>query len=205
MGRLFKKILIVLFVVQFLFLNAAAFYFGGIRKYGTPGQFRAKQEALAKVERDSLRLKEMKQLAPENAGDSLMYDLGRHIKLFEKTDEYDRKIKQLQSSLDSLKKEKESLDRIGQTLTRKENLLKVVQEQAKNENLGNLAKMFDAMRVQQAVPVIVEISDTLAVSILTRMQTRNSAKLLGAIAQADTAKAVRLSRLIARMGTLEKK
>jgi hypothetical protein len=55
------------------------------------------------------------------------------------------------------------------------------------------------------VPVIIEINDTLAVGILTRMQNRNSSKLLGAIAQADTAKAVRLSRLIARIGTLEEK
>ena len=134
-----------------------------------------------------------------------MYDLGRHIRIFEKTEEYDQRIKKLQATLDSLKKEKEALDKIEETITRKENLLKVVQEQAKNQNIANLAKMFDAMRVQQAVPVIVEVSDTLAVSILTRMQSRNSAKLLGAIAQADTAKAVRLSRLLARIGTLEGK
>ena len=205
MGRFGKKLLVILFVVQLLVLNAVVLYFGGIRKYGAPGMFRAKQETIVKAARDSLRRTEMERLAPENAGDSLMYDLGRHIKLFEKSEEYERKIKALQISLDSLKKEKESIDKIEQTVSRKENLLKMVQEQAKNQNLDNLAKMFDAMKVQQAVPVIIEISDTLAVNILTRMQNRNSAKLLGAIAQADTTKAVRLSKLIARMGTLEGK
>lgn len=205
MGMFGKKILILLFAAQFLILNAAVFYFGGIRKYGSPGQFRAKSETLVKAVSDSIRAIESEQLALENAGDSLMYDLGRHIRLFEKTEEYDKRIRELQVSLDSLKKEKDKLDKIEQTVASKENLLKVVQEQARSQNLSNLGKMFDAMRVQQAVPVIIEINDTLAVGILTSMQNRNSAKLLGAIAQVDTAKAVRLSKLIARMGTLEGK
>ena len=205
MGNLLKNIFIFLFVVQFIILNAVTFYYGGIKKYGTPRQFRARLEALANAERDSLRRIEMEQLSPENAGDSLMYDLGRHIKLFEKSAEYEQRIKMLQVALDSLTKEKAALEKIELTVAQKENLIKVIQEQAKNQNLANLAKMFDAMKVQQAVPVIVEISDTLAVSILTRMQNRNSAKLLGAIAQSDTVKAVRLSKLLARMGTIEGK
>jgi flagellar motility protein MotE (MotC chaperone) len=200
-----KKILIFLLVAQSLILVGVVFYYTGVKKYGTPGQFQAKQAALVKAAADSLRAVEMERLAPENAGDTLMYDLGRHIKLFEKTDEYERRIKELQVSLDSLKKEKDAVERIEKTITSKENLLKVVQDQAKTQNLGNLAKMFDAMKVQQALPVIIEINDTLAVGILTRMQNRNSSKLLGAIAQVDTAKAVRLSRLIARIGTLEEK
>jgi flagellar motility protein MotE (MotC chaperone) len=200
--RFGKKMLIVIFVAQLLLLNLILFYFGGIRKYGTPWQFHAKQAAVVKAVTDSLLRIEAEQIPPGNAGDSLMYGLGRHIRLFGKPGEYERRIKNLQTVLDSLKKEKEALDKIELTISRKDSLLRMVQEQSSNQNLGNLAKMFDAMKVQQAVPVIIDLNDTLAVNILTRMQNRNSAKLLGAIAQADTNKAVRLSKLLARMGTV---
>ncbi len=200
-----KNIVMILFIVQLIALNAALFYVGGIKRYGTPAQFKAKQELAAKAVRDSIKLAEMEEISPENAADSVMYDIGRHIRLFEKTEAYEARIQQLQASLDSLKREKESLDKLEASVTQKENLLKMVQDQARTQNMASLAKMFDAMKVQQAVPVITEVSDTLAVSILTRMQNRNSAKLLGAIAAVDTAKAVKLSRMIARMGTLEAK
>ncbi len=193
----------IFIVVQLIVLNGILFYFGGIKKHGTPGQFKTRQVLAAKAVSDSIRLAEMEEISPENAADSIMYDLGRHIRLFEKTEAYEQRIQQLQASLDSLKREKDALDKIEASVTQKENLLKMVQEQARAQNMENLAKMFDAMKVQQAVPVIIEVSDSLAVNILTRMQNRNSAKLLGAIAQVDTTKAVKLSRMIAGMGTLE--
>jgi flagellar motility protein MotE (MotC chaperone) len=205
MGNLSKKLLIIVAVAQFLVLMAVAFYFGGIRHYGTPGQYRSKQTSLKKASVDSLKAAENTRISPENAGDSLMYDIGRHIKLFESTGDYDQRIKQLQASLDSLKREKENLDKTAATVSSKESLLKVIQDQAKSKNIVSLSKMFESMNTQQAVPVMIDINDTLAVQILTNMQSRNSAKLLGAIAQVDTAKAVRLSRLIARMGVLEGK
>ncbi len=200
MGR---NILMVFIVVQLIVLNAALFYFGGIKKFGTPGQFKTKQALAAKAVSDSIRMAEMEDISPDNAADSTMYDIGRHVRLFEKTEAYEQRIQQLQASLDSLKREKAELEKIEASITQKDSLLKMVQNQARTQNMDNLAKMFDAMKVQQAVPVIIEVNDTLAVNILTRMQNRNSAKLLGAIAQVDTTKAVKLSRMIARMGTLE--
>ncbi|MHB9030422.1 MAG: MotE family protein [Candidatus Latescibacterota bacterium] len=176
-----------------------------MKRYGAPSEFYARQEATAKALRDSVRLVELETLAPENAGDSTMYDLGNHIRLFEQTEQHEQQIRYLQAMIDSLQREKTELEQLRDTVSRGQELLKTVQGQAANRNLAGLAKMFEAMKPQEAIPVMRELNDSLAVNILTRMQSRNSAKLLGAMAQADTAKAVRLSRLLARMGPLEEK
>jgi flagellar motility protein MotE (MotC chaperone) len=202
MGRAFFT---VFFVIQLIALNLMVFYFGGMRRYGTPSEFRARQEEKAKASRDSVRLAELEILAPENAGDSTMYDLGNHIRLFEQTKQHEQQIRYLQAMIDSLEREKTELEKLRETVSRERELLKTVQSQAATENLAGLAKMFEAMKPQEAIPVMRELDDSLAVNILTRMQSRNSAKLLGAMATADTVKAVRLSKLLARMSPLEEK
>lgn len=200
-----KKLMIIAFIVQLIVVTAVVLYFGGIRKYGTPAQYKAKMAEKIKTQTDSLRLAEMELVPSGNIADSTMYDLGNHIKLFEKTERYENEIRALQTALDSLKREKAALEKMEVIISQKENLLKTVQEQSKNSNMIGLAKMFDAMKPQQAIPVIREINDTLAVNILSRMQSRNSAKLLGALAEVDTTKAVRLSKLLARTGILDGK
>jgi flagellar motility protein MotE (MotC chaperone) len=200
MGRAFFA---VFFIIQLIALNLLVFYFGGMRRYGTPSEFRARQEVRAKAFRDSVRLAELEIIAPENAGDSTMYDLGNHIRLFEQTKHYEQQIKYLQAMIDSLGREKAELEKLHETVTRGQELLKTAQGEAANRNIAGLAKMFEAMKTQEAIPVMREMNDTLAVNILSRMQSRNSAKLLGAIAQVDTVKAVRLSKLLARTSPME--
>lgn len=199
MGRAFFAIV---FVIQLVVLNVLVFYFGGVKRFGTPNDFYTEQRELVQGRSDSLRQSELEVVAPENAGDSTLYDLGNHSRLFEQTESNEKRIQYLQAMIDSLEREKASLENIRTAITRKEEILKSVQQQARSENLGGLARMFEAMRPQEAIPVMLEINDSLAVNILSRMQSRNSAKLLGALAKADTSKAVRLSRLLATMGTL---
>lgn len=196
------KFLTILFIIQLIALNALVFYFGGIQRYGTPAEFRAKQALAAKARQDSIRLAEMETVAPGNAGDSTLYALGNHIRLFERTAQYENEIQSLQAALDSLQREKAMLEKLEKTLSQQENLMKTIQEQAKSQDMIEMARMFEAMKPQQAIPVVKQINDTLVVGILSRMQSRNSAKLLGALAQVDTMKAVRVSKLLSRKGTL---
>jgi flagellar motility protein MotE (MotC chaperone) len=197
-----RKFLTILFIVQLLALNALVFYYGGVRKYGTPAEFQAKRALLAKARQDSIRLAEMETVAPGNAGDSTLYELGNHTRLFERTAQYENEIRTLQAALDSLKREKAVMEKLQATLSQKENQMKSLEEQAQSKDMIEMAKMFEAMKPQQAIPVMKQINDTLVVGILSRMQSRNSAKLLGALAQSDTLKAVRVSKLLARKGTL---
>ncbi len=197
-----KILFAIIFAVQLIVLNVLVFYFGGVKQFGTPGEFYAQKRQSLQAQSDSVSQAHLESVAPENAGDSTLYDLGNHLRLFERTEENEKRIRYLQAMIDSLEREKSELEAIRATITRKEELLKSVQQQARSENLGGLARMFEAMKIQEAVPVMLEINDSLAVNILSRMQNRNSAKLLGAVAQADTGKAVRLSRLLATMGTL---
>lgn len=200
-----RNIYIALLIIQLIALNALVFYYGGIRKYGTPAEFRAKQALLAKARQDSIKLTEMEIVPTGNAGDSTMYDLGNHTRLFERTNHYENEIKTLQAALDSLQREKAVLEKLQAAVSQKENLMKSAQEQSKSKDMIELAKMFEAMKPQQAIPVVKQISDTLVVEILSKMQSRNSAKLLGALAQSDTMKAVRVSKLMAHKGMLNTK
>ena len=194
--------LTILFILQLIAMNGLVFYYGGIKKFGTPAEFRAKQALLVKARQDSIRLAEMETVAPGNAGDSTLYDLGNHTRLFERTAQYENEIKTLMAALDSLQREKAVLGKLQATLSQKENQMKTIEEQAQSKDMIELAKMFEAMKPLQAIPVVKQINDTLVVGILSRMQSRYSAKLLGALAQADTMKAVRVSKLLARKGTL---
>ena len=183
-------------------MNVLAFYYGGIKKFGTPGEFKAKQALIAKAREDSIRLAEMEMVEPGNAGDSTLYDLGNHNQLFEITEQYEDEIKALQASVDSLQREKAVLEKLQTALSLKENQMKAFQDSASSKDLADMAKIFEVMKPQQAIPVIKQINDTLAVRIISRMQNANSAKLLGALAQADTNKAVRVSKLLSHKGTL---
>lgn len=192
-----RKLLIALFIIQLIAVNGIAFYFGGIRRYGSPAQFAARRAEVAKVRADSIRSTKATVVPPENAGDSVMYDMGNHAHLFQRTQNYEAQIRSARSLADSIKRERAIVEEKEISVARREELVRAVEEQAKNKNMAGLAKMFEAMKTTEAVTVMTEINDSLAVGILSRMQSRNSAKLLGAVALADTAKAVRLSKLLA--------
>ena len=144
-------------------------------------------------------------MEPGNAGDSTLYDLGNHTRLFERTAQYENEIKDLQAAVDSLQREKMVLEKLQAALSQKENQMKTLQEQAQSKDMIEMALIFEAMKPQEAIPIIKQINDTLVVGILSQMKSRNSAKLLGALAQADTLKATRVSNLLSHKGTLEGK
>jgi len=204
-GIVGKKTFLLFFLIQLIVFISVVFYFGGIKRYGSLSDFQSRREGAANALRDSLRSAELETPAPENTGDSTMHDLGNHMRLFEKTEENELRIQRLQAMIDSLQKEKEELSLLRDSVVRQSELIHTIQEKVKNDNLAELARMFEAMKPQEAIPIMLELNDSLTVNILTRMQSRSSAKLLGALALTDTTKAVRISRLFAKMGVPEVK
>jgi flagellar motility protein MotE (MotC chaperone) len=197
-----SKLLIAIFIVQLIAFSLFIIYFFGIIKYGSPMKYRNKQVMEAKARADSIRFQEKTMLLPENAGDSTMYDISNHTQLFERIDSYESRVKAVQTALDSLKRVKAALEAKEILFKEQENLIKITQQQALDKNISNQAKIFDNMKIQQSVLLMKGMSDTLAVTILTLMDKRNSARLLGALAEADTVKAIRINKLLSLMGTM---
>ena len=197
MGKLF----IMIFLVQLLAFCFILFYIKGCNKYGSPMEYRKKQATVEKARADSIIFQEKSLLPQENAGDSTLYGISNHTQLFERINVYDNRIKAVQTTLDSLKRVKAALEAKETQLTERENLIKITQQQALDKNIANQAKIFDNMKPLQSVLLMKGMSDTLAVTILTLMEKRNSARLLGALAEADTVKAIRINKLLSLMGT----
>jgi hypothetical protein len=196
------KLIIIIFLVQLLSLCALIFYIVGVKKYGSPMEYNNKQASIVKAKADSILFSEKSLLSQENAGDSTLYGISNHTQLFERINLYENRIKAVQSTLDSLKRVKAALEAKEIQLTERENLIKITQQQALDKNIANQAKIFDNMKIQQSVLLMKGMSDTLAVTILTLMDKRNSAKLLGALAETDSVKAFRIIKLLSRMGTV---
>jgi len=200
MKKILKVIIIALAVIPMFIIIGLTFYFGGIKKLGTPAEFKANQLALYQAHLDSVRRVESAKLLPENVADSTMFGVGRHTKIFEDTRQYERQLKEAQTTLDSLEREKKTLDEQEKSIEAQRNVLTNISRLTEDANIRRLAQLYDGMKAPQALPLLIKMDDTLAVSILSLMQQRNASRLLGALAAEDVEKAARLNKLLAEMG-----
>ena len=190
-----KKILFALSVLSFVLIAVITFYFAGLKKYGTPSEYRARQEIIMKAREDSLRALEV--LAPpENVADSTLFGMSVHAKILEETRRKEEELINLQATIDSLRKVKETLEEKEKDIEAKQEDLQIGIELLQDENAAKMAKLYDNMKTQSALQLFIEMDDTLAVKILSRMQERNAAKLLGAIGEKDVEKASRLNKIL---------
>ncbi len=190
-----KKFLFALSVLSFVLIAVITFYFAGLKKYGTPSEYREKQASIMKAREDSLRALEV--LAPpENVADSTLFGMSVHAKILEETRRKEEELKNLQTAIDSLRKVKITLEEKEKNIEAKQEDLQIGIKLFQDENAAKMAKLYDSMKTQSAVQLFINMDDTLAVKILSRMQDRNAAKLLGAIGEKDVEKAARLNKIL---------
>lgn len=192
------KLIVIISPVVMIIVVASVFYFGGIKQHGTPTEFREKQIQKMEAVRDSLRYLERMTVMPENKADSTLYGVGRHDMVFESTRQYESQLRSIQSSLDSLEREKLQLSNREENVSAKLARLQAEMETSRDIKIANLASIYDNMKAPQAVPLIIAMEDTLAVKILSLMNQRNASRILGSLAEADINKAARLNRLLSQ-------
>lgn len=200
MNKIMKVIVIALAVVPMFIVIGLTFYFGGIKKLGRPSEFKEKQLVLIQAHLDSIKRVESAILLPENVADSTMFGVGRHTKIFEDTRQYERQLKEAQATLDSLEREKRTLDEQEKSIEAQREALTNISRLTEDKNIRRLAQLYDGMKAPQALPLMIKMDDTLAVSILSLMQQRTASKLLGALTAENVEKAARLNKLLAEMG-----
>ena len=197
-----KKLLIPLLVIlPLLAITVLTVYLDAYKKYGSPAAYRAEQEQLLQAHMDSVRMAQ-NILTPEILGDSVMVNLGDQGSIFEENRGNMDQIGKLQATLDSLRSERTTIEEKEATVAVREETLKLEQDAATEANIAALAGIYDNMKADQAVPLIIEMNDTLAVRIISKMEERNASKLLASIAEADINKASRLNSLLAKMGIM---
>ena len=196
-----KKIFFI-FVVLFpvMGISALTVYFEGVKKYGTPSEFRKKQEELIRAQIDSLRLAEGV-LSTENIGDSTMVGMIDHKSILEDTRKQENTLNNVQSKLDSIKREKMLLEELEKSLISKEAIIDNEMDSALAENFKNLGKLYDDMKPEKSVLLLIATDDTTAVRVIMNMQPNKASKLMSALAEKDIEKATRINKLLALIGT----
>ena len=201
MNSTLKKLMIVLCVLlPTIIIAALIFYMQGIKRYGTPSEFRQSQEERQRAVQDSIS-KQNRGVPPENLGDSIMVGLEKHTDIFTETQKFEDQISTVKSTLDSIQLEKDTLETLLKEVIEQQNVLKNLRQRELDEKITNLAKIYDNMNFQRSVQLIIAMDDTLAMLLLSRMQQRNAAKLLGALAEVDVEKATRINKLLSLMDT----
>ena len=195
MSKNLKRIIIAVLVLNFLVMSFITFYFVGIKKYGTPSEYRERQIELMSARRDSLLA--LKGLEPqENVADSTLFGMSMYSNIIKRTRQKEVELKAIQASIDSLKKLLAALEDKEKTLDTKQEQIIAGREMLQDETAAKLAKLYDNMKTQMALPIFQEMNDTLAVKILSRMPERSASRLLGALAEKDVNKATRLNKLL---------
>ena len=197
------KILIALAVIVLLLAaTLGSVYFFGMKKYGTPSEYRAREEERIAALMDSLS--EVRGIgSPVNLGDSTMVGLPGHTAVFERESELGRQLSAIQAALDSLKREKDDVLRMSRDLELERKLFNDFVENARRENIINLANLYDSMKPQQSVPLFTAMNDTLAVMIISNMEDRSAGRVLAGVAADDIGKAERLNTLLSEMGVTQ--
>jgi len=188
-------ILCAVIVVNVIVMTALTFYVAGIKKYGTPQEYRALQEELFKAREDSLSALEGMQPSG-NIADSTFFGMSMYSDIIRRTQQKEQELKAIQASIDSL-------NALIAELEQKEKILDVKTQQLESGRIilqdvssEKLAKMYDNMKTQLAVPIFQTMNDTLAVKIISKMQQRSASRLLGALAETDVDKAARINKLL---------
>lgn len=197
-----KRLLIYVLAFQPLLIIALlSYYVYGFKQLGDPLAYRQQKQAAIQALQDSL-LAQQTVISPENVGDSTLVGLEMHSNLFEETNRSGEKLNEVVTVIDSLQREKAELEALSSTVKQQQDTLEDLKRRALDEKIVALSKIYDNMRPQQSTPLFIEMSDTLAVMILSNMQGRNASKVLGTIAETDIDKATRITRLLALMGVV---
>jgi len=109
-------------------------------------------------------------------------------RLLEEKEEAQQELADVQQSLTSKAQTADSLQRELATLLQ-------TQGDFDTKRIGRLAKIFEAMKADEAAPVIAQLSDDVTVSILLKMKERPAAKILSVL---PVARAATISRLISQ-------
>ncbi|MCE5249602.1 hypothetical protein LLG96_05210 [bacterium] len=203
MNKTMQVFTFLLAVIMLLAVIGICFYYGGIRKYGTPAEFKRKQLEIAKAHLDSIKAVESLRLLPENVADSTLFGIGRHTELFEDVLKSENRLEMIQALLDSVEKEKQVLADKEKAIDSKISLLTTSSTTSREANIRKLAQIYNAMKPPDAVPLISAMNDTTAVSILTLMSERNASRVLGALAEKDIEKATKINRLLADLESIK--
>ena len=195
MSKNLKLIIIGAIILSFVVMTLLIFYFAGIKKYGTPSEYRERQIEMINAIRDSLLA--LEGLEPkENVADSTFFGMSMYSNIITKTKKKEQELKAIQVSIDSLKELLAALEQKEMTIDVKTEQLVAGREMLQDETVVKLAKLYDSMKTQMALPIFQEMNDTLAVRILMKMQDRNASRLLGELADKDVNKATRLNKLL---------
>ena len=190
-----QKVMIFLLTLPFFLIVLLTFYFSGLRKYGTPSEYRTRQIEIREAREDSIRALQAME-SPENVADSTLFGMSMYSNIIEKTRGKEEELKAIQTTIDSLRLLMATLEVKEKSIEEKQVELQTGRELLQDENAAKMAKLYDNMKTQMATPVFIEMNDTLAVKIISRMQERTAARLLGAIAEQDVNKATRLNKLL---------
>ncbi len=190
-----KKLKYMLYILPFVIVLLATIYIYGIKEHGTPAEFREEQETRLQAISDSLAALETFEPS-QNVADSTLFGMSVYQKIIEDARSQEGRLRTLQTTIDSLQNILNQIERREKTIEEKQIELEERRLMMQDENAAKLALMYDEMKVSQAVPLFLEMSDTLAVKIIVNMQDRNSARLLGAIAEKDVNKAARINNLL---------
>lgn|GEM_PF-6409360 len=190
-----KKLKFILFTLPFIAMLLITVYIYGIKEHGTPSDFRMQQEARMVAIADSLAALET--IEPtENIADSTLFGMSVYQKIIEDARGQEGRLRALQATIDSLENILSVIEQKEKTIEEKQLELEENRRIMQDENAAKLAIMYDNMKTAMAVPIFLEMSDTLAVKVILNMQERNSARLLGSIAEKDVNKAARINKLI---------
>jgi flagellar motility protein MotE (MotC chaperone) len=193
-----KKTLLIGFgVLQFILIAVLTVYFLGMKKYGSPAEYKAKQQTQIKAVKDSSAATEITE-SQANKADSTLIGMSIQSHLVENNQAKEKEIKALEAMIDSLNRLKASLTGKEKALESKQQELDTGRAILQDQTTVKLAKIYDNMKAPMAVPLFVDMNDTLAVKILNKMSPRTSSRLLGLIAEKDVNKASRLNKLLAR-------
>jgi len=190
-----KKIMVFLLTLPFFLIVLLTFYFSGFKKYGTPSEYQAGLIERREAREDSLRALQTME-PPENVADSTLFGMSMYSNVLGRTKEKEEELKAIQTTIDSLKLLMATLEEKERSIEEKQRELQTGRELLQDENAGKMAKLYDSMKTQMATPLFIGMNDTLAVKIISRMQERTAARLLGAIAEQDVNKATRLNKLL---------
>lgn len=197
-----KKIFFIFFVLfPLMGIAALTVYFEGFKKYGTPSEFRKKQEELIRAQIDSLRMVGGV-LSPENIGDSTMVGMLDHKSILEDTRKQENTLNNVQSTLDSIKYEKMLLEELEKSIISKEAVINREMYSALAENFKNLGKLYDDMKPDKSVLLLIATDDTTAFRIIINMQSKKASKLMSTLAEKDIEKATRINKLLALIGKM---
>ncbi len=197
-----KLLILVLSVTSFFTIVFGTIYFTGIRKYGTPSSYRNRQLLMLQAREDSIRA--LKAIAPSgNIADSTMMGMSAYSKLVTDASVKEEKLTAIEVAIDSLRQYKMLLESKESDIEGKQEKLTTGREILLDETVEKLAQLYDIMKPALAVPLFIEMDDTLAVKIISRMEGRSASRLMGMLAEKDVNKATRINKLLSMKEVVE--